>query len=81
MYYLNTTSAARAYQEGLLAEVTRDEYTLRVVKTTKPRFQGRVFLRLGELLISWGLRLRARYEPVMVCGPDVCSSAAGKAGA
>lgn len=81
MYYPNTSSSARAYQESLLAEVTRDKYTMKVIRRTKPRLQGRMFLRLSDLMVSLGLKLRERYEPAMACGPEVRSSATGKASA
>jgi hypothetical protein len=69
MIYPMTPSMARAYQESLLLEAKRG----RPVKgplPTGPRFVERLLLRLGDLLISLGTRLRTRYEPNILSGSE-----------
>jgi hypothetical protein len=77
MSYL-TPSMARAYQESLLQE-TKKGRPVKGPLPPRPGLVGRLLLRLGNIFISLGTKLRARYEPAICPCPEIYPSAAGKA--
>jgi len=77
MYTPLSSLMARAYQDALL-EDARQVQVLRGARVATPRLQHRVLARTGQLLISIGLWLRQRYEPLLYPGPETCPSPAGK---
>lgn len=50
-------------RHGELLKVAETQRLIRV-KTEKPSHKERLVVRIGNLLVSSGLRLQARYEPV-----------------
>jgi len=78
MLYPMIPSLAKAYQENLLREAERGR-PVQVPASAGSRLQGRVFLRLGDWLISLGTKLRERSEPTMPYGHGAYPSAVGKA--
>ena len=45
-----------------LKEAEKDRL-LKVIKAGRPKLQERLLLSIGDFLISFGLRLKARYQP------------------
>jgi hypothetical protein len=78
MFHPVIPSLALAYQESLAKEAERERIG-KVLVSAKPTFQKRALLRMGNLLILWGLKLRERYEPAICCCPEPYSSLTGKA--
>ena len=74
-----TRLAARAHQDMLLREAPGDS-TPEVLRDETYRLWTRIVLHVGDLLVSAGSSLRARYEPAVGCCPEAYRSAAGKAG-
>jgi hypothetical protein len=66
-----TPSAAMAYHDNLLHDAQKHRM-VQVTRTAKPRLQDRLFIRLAGFLISAGLWLQARYQPVVYSGPKAC---------
>ena len=56
-----TLSMSKAYQNILLEEA-KTNGILKTSRTMRPRLQERLFMRVGDLLISAGLRLQGRFE-------------------
>ncbi len=54
----------KEHQDSLLEEV-RKTRAPRAARTARPRLRERLFVRVGDALISAGLRLQARYKPAM----------------
>ena len=75
-----TRLATRAHQDMLLREAPGDSVP-EPSKDETLRLWNQMLLHLGDILISAGSVLRARYEPAMNCCPEVHPSAAGKASA
>jgi len=43
-------------------EETEKEHLLRMAQAGRPKLQERFLLGTGDVLVSWGLRLKARYQ-------------------
>ena len=73
---LNATTlelVVKEHQNRLAEEVRRS----RLPKPAKPvglRLWERLFVRIGDLLISTGERLHERYAPAACSCPEVCQS-------
>jgi hypothetical protein len=78
MFQNTTPSMIEAYQEFLLDEAKNNPLPVSTVPVGS-RFRDRVGKRLGNLLISIGLKLRERYEPATYPAPETYPSTAGKA--
>jgi hypothetical protein len=60
-------------QDNLLKEVKKSR-GLKSARTARPGLQERLFTRVGDCLISAGLRLQARYQPATYPGTKACQS-------
>jgi hypothetical protein len=78
MNYPQTPLAVKAYQEMLLKDA-QGRYRVRVARAGGPRSWERMVVRVGEIMILVGSRLLERNKPALPCGPDACTTAAGKA--
>ena len=67
-----TLLMAKAHQNRLLKEAkeAKEIGMLKAARTARPRLQERLFVRLGNFLISAGMRLQERCQPVMYPGPE-----------
>jgi hypothetical protein len=72
-----TPHVAQAYQEELLAEA-RKRHLRTAVRAAHPRLRERFLVRIGELLILAGWRLRERYRPAICSSLDVVPPPASK---
>lgn len=55
---------AKEHQNSMLEEAKKNRM-LRAIRAERPRFRERLFVRVGDFLISTGLRLKGRYKPEM----------------
>jgi hypothetical protein len=78
MYYPMIPTDAMAYHEGRIRE-NKHLYLVSAARLARPRLHARLLARVGRILASAGTRLRERYEPAFVSGPEVSATAAGKA--
>jgi hypothetical protein len=53
---------AKEHQNNMLEEVKKNQM-LKAIRPAKPRLQERLCVRIGDFLISAGLRLKKRYKP------------------
>lgn len=63
----------KEHQKNMLEE-TKKYRMLKAARATRPRFQERLFMRVGDFLIYAGLRLKERYKPAMCSGPGAYQS-------
>jgi hypothetical protein len=66
-----TPSAAMAYHDSLLYDFQKQR-VVQVTRAAKRRLRDRLFVHLAGFLISAGLWLQARYQPVVYSGPEAC---------
>jgi hypothetical protein len=55
---------AKEHRDNMLEEVKKDRM-VRAIRVRRPGFRERLFVRVGDFLISAGLRLKERYKPEM----------------
>lgn len=53
---------AKARHEERLAEVEKDRL-LKAARAGRPKLEERLLLSIGDLLITFGIWLKARYQP------------------
>ena len=73
---LNPTVLARMvkeHQDSMLEEAKKNRI-LKAARAARPRLQERLFVRVGDFLISAGLRLKEQYEPEMCSCPEAYQS-------
>ena len=73
MFNPMTPSLIKAYQDRLLEEAKKGRIP-KATRTAKPQLQERLLARVGDLLISAGLRLQERYKPAMCPRPEASQS-------
>jgi hypothetical protein len=73
MFYPITISVAVAYDEAL-REQSGGNKVPQVAARLKPKLLKRICMGAGSALISAGLWLRQRYEPVMIPSPTARQS-------
>ena len=66
-----TQMIVEAHQDGVRREA-RMGRTPEQGRPVRPRLQDRLFARAGDILISTGQRLHARYKPVTQPCPEAC---------
>ena len=64
---------SKVHQNSLLEEAKKNQM-LKATRSAKPRLQERLCVRIGDFLISAGLRLKQRYKPAMCPGPEAYQS-------
>ena len=74
MFHLTTLAMiAKEHQHNMLEEAKKYR-VLKDARAARPRLQEYLFVRVGDFLISTGLRLKERYEPVVCPGPEAYRS-------
>ena len=74
MFHLVMLAAiAKEHQHNMLEEAKKYRM-LKAARAARPRLQEYFFVRIGDFLISVGLRLKGRYEPAMCSGPEAYRS-------
>lgn len=69
---------AKEHQNNMLEEVKKNQM-LKATRPAEPRLQERLCVRIGDFLISAGLRLKERYTPAICPGPEAYQSGCYKA--
>ena len=70
MYNPMTPWVAKHHQNQLLKEVERNR--IKTARKTSPQRWQRLFLRVGDLLITVGLSLHRRFQPAGYPDPELC---------
>jgi len=61
--YLNTMWQVNRERRSELLQIAQAGHLVRKSRAGLPRRKDRVLLNVGDLMVSWGMRLKARYEP------------------